>query len=361
MITFLIGIFILAASCYILFITSDPLEKVGERIGKLLKLPEPVIASTFAAAATSGGEIVMAILAAMPFVASSVWATLELGERACSGTLNMAFSAMDNLLGVGAVAIILLLFRKKIDPDGKIPRSPTTIIGLGFYVVSSGCLATFMIDQIITVTEAWILAIIGIAFVLSQFIIPPILAAVLPDDDDDDDDDDSEDPIPSLVDKPLGWSWDMFKSLFAYSALLFVLVIMVREAMGATFDMATVGIFSVGGILIMFTSYITSFPEFMLSYRYAIADKKDALLAMLFGSNVIDLAFAGFRPIWLKQDMHVYTTGYMPGLLHAYIWALPVLALIILFGLMAQKITWKMSVPAFIFYIVYIVSGWILL
>ena len=73
------GIFVLAATCYLLFLTSEPLEQVGARIGRLLKLPNDVIASTFQALATSGPEIVMAILAATPFVAQGMWSGLQLG------------------------------------------------------------------------------------------------------------------------------------------------------------------------------------------------------------------------------------------------------------------------------------------
>jgi len=71
------GLFVMGAACYLLFITSDPLEEVGGRIGKLLHLPEDVIASTFQALATSGPEIVMAVLAATAYIeASSSWASL---------------------------------------------------------------------------------------------------------------------------------------------------------------------------------------------------------------------------------------------------------------------------------------------
>ena len=61
----------MGASCYLLFITSDPLEQVGGRLGRLLHLPEDVIASTFQALATSGPEIVMAILASTTFIAAN--------------------------------------------------------------------------------------------------------------------------------------------------------------------------------------------------------------------------------------------------------------------------------------------------
>ena len=169
MFTFLVSLFILAAICYLLFITSDPLEEVGGKIGKLLRVPEDVVAATFQATATSGPEIVMAILAATPFIASDVWSVLELGERASSGTLNMAFSAMDNLLGIGAVAIIAMIIMGKVKKNDKIPMRASTVISLIFYVLASGCLTVFLFDGILTPVESWMLMIIGITFVLSQF------------------------------------------------------------------------------------------------------------------------------------------------------------------------------------------------
>lgn len=86
--TFLSGLFVLSATCYLLFIISDPLEEVGNKLGKLLHLPEDVIASTFSALATSGPEIIMAILAATPFIANEVWSTLE---KLCNDLDNKMF------------------------------------------------------------------------------------------------------------------------------------------------------------------------------------------------------------------------------------------------------------------------------
>jgi len=98
-----------------------------------------------------------------------------------------------------------------------------------------------------------------------------------------------------------------------------------------------------------------------MTYRYAIANKKSALLAMLFGSNVIDLAFAGFRAIWRGEVMPVYTTGRLPQLLPAYLWALSVLALICFIGLWTKKIKYGHAYPMVVFYVVYILSGFVLL
>jgi Ca2+/Na+ antiporter len=358
------SLFVLGASCYLLFITSDPLERVGARLGRLLRLPEDVIASTFQALATSGPEIVMAIIAATTFITQSAWAALETGEKSCSGCLNMCFSAMDNLLGIGCLGIIYMLAKRTVKGDEPIEIPTSGKIGLMFYICASSCLSIFIMDGIITETEAWVLMIIGITFVLSQFFIPGILnrvqnnngSAALEDRDDDDDEDEA--PMPTTSS---GWFCDFFKNGFVYAFLVFALVIFVRECLGATFKMAMVGVVSLGGVLIMFTSYVSSFPEFMMTYRYAKAVKKGALLGMLFGSNVIDLAFAGFRAMWLHEPMAVYTTGRFPQLLPVYIWALPAFALLSLVGLWTKKVKFKHAYPLMVFYIAYIVSGFVLL
>lgn len=359
------GLFVLGATCYLLFITSDPLERVGGRLGKLLRLPEDVIASTFQALATSGPEIVMAIIAATPFISSSVWDALQHGEKACSGTLNMSFSAMDNLLGIGAVGIIFMISRGIVKKDEVIKVRPSVILGLVFYIIASGAFSIFITDGILTYQEAWILMIIGILFIISQFIIPGYLHRVEqkqiekglfepPEEDEDEDDYCCPETFKH-------WLKDFMGHGFIYAFLVFALIVFVREALAATFNMAMIGVFSVGGILIMFTSYVSSFPEFMMTYRYAISNKKDALLGMLFGSNVIDLAFAGFRAIYRKEAMEVYTTGRMNQLLPGYIWALPVIAILALIGLKTGSIKYKHAYPLVVFYIFYIVSGWILL
>ncbi|MBU1741368.1 MAG: hypothetical protein KKC37_07460, partial [Proteobacteria bacterium] len=121
------------------------------------------------------------------------------------------------------------------------------------------------------------------------------------------------------------------------------------------------GVASVGGILLMFTSYVSSFPEFMMTYRYAVANKKSALLGMLFGSNVIDLAFAGFRPIWLHESMDVFTTGRVQELFIYYLWCLPVIAVLVLFGLLSRTFKYKHAYPLVAFYLIYIISGFYLL
>jgi Ca2+/Na+ antiporter len=355
---FAAGVFSLSAACYILFVISDPLEEIGGRLGKLLRMPEDVIASTFQAVATSGPEIVMAILAATPFVAIG-WLDLELGEKACSGTLNMAFSAMDNLLGIGAVAICYMLVKRSMSPDEKLEVAPSVKIGLVFYLVSSLCLSIFIRDNSLSVFEAWVLAAIGIAYVLFQFVAPSATRLIFRVVDDTQEEDNEEvAPLPTTV---FGWGLDFTKNIFAYVFLVFALVVFVRICLSATFNMGSVGLVSVGGILIMFTSYVSSFPEFMLAFRYAKSVKKDALLSMLFGSNVIDLAFAGFRPLWVGESMQVYTTGRFPQLLSLYIWALPVLAVFLLVFLTLNKVKAKYAWPMVFLYVAYIVSGFILL
>lgn len=361
--TFLGGIFILAASCYAIYKFSDELEDVGNELGRLLRLPQDVVASTFAALATSGPEIVMAILAATPFILNEAWSGLVLGEKASSGTLNMAFSAMDNLLGIGAVAILFLIFKKKANSDEYIPIKPSVLVGLGFYVISSLLLSIFISDHLLTEVESWILMILGIVFIISQFYVPgwiekhrPLFNGnVLFE----------EDKMTPKEPPPSPWTLKWIKEFalhgLFYAFLVFALIVFVRESLGATFDMAQATIFSVGGIIIMFTSYVSSFPEFMMAFHLAKANKQNALLGMLFGSNVIDLAFAGFRSIWLHEPIEVYTTGMASGLLPVYIWTLPVVALISFVGLLKGKIKYKYAYPAVVFYVIYIVSGFILL
>ena len=364
---FITALFILAASCYLLFITSDNLEKVGGRLGRLLHLPDDVIASTLQALATSGPEIVMAIIVATPYISSEVWQGLQHSEKACSGCLNMCFSAMHNLVGIGCLGILFMIGRKTAKPDEVIVVTPSVKIGLIFYILSSGCLSFFVMDGIMTEIEAWVLMIIGIVFVLSQFIIPALFsgfwnknaqATPIQKKESETGNKREEPPLPTTTG---GWSIDFLKNIFIYAFLVFALVVFVRECISSTFNMATVGIVSVGGVLIMFTSYVSSFPEFMMTYRYAVANKKSSLLGMLFGSNVVDLAFAGFRPIWLHEPMEVITTGRYHQLLPLYIWVIPLLAILFLAGLCFGKVKYKHAYPLVVFYVIYIVSGFILL
>lgn len=360
---FSFGLFVLAASCYVLVILSNPLERIGGRIGKLLHLPEDVIAATFQALATSGPEIAMAILAATAFIGASAWKSLEMGERACSGCLNMCFSAMDNLLGIGALGIIFMIYKGTVRRDEKIIVTPSVKVSLVFYIVASTCLCLFIRDGQIVLWEAWVLMSIGISFVVSQFFVPKWLQKLADrnensDETGDSNDDNDEKPMPTTLGS---WFGELAGQGFLYAFLVFALIVMVRQCLASTFNMALVGVFSVGGILIALTSYVSSFPEFAMTYRYAISNKKSALLAMLFGSNVIDLAFAGFRPIWTKEAMAVYTTGRFPELLPLYLWALPILALICFVGLLTKKIKYGHAIPAIVFYIVYIISGFVLL
>ncbi|NCC60420.1 MAG: hypothetical protein EOM12_05675 [Verrucomicrobiae bacterium] len=386
MFMFLFGLFVMAASCYLLFITSDPLEQVGGRLGKLLHLPEDVIASTFQALATSGPEIVMAIIAATAFIeANSTWNVLTLGERGSSGCLNMCFSAMDNLLGIGCLGIMFMLYKKYIKGDEVVVVAPSVKAGLLFYIASSISLCVFLqfsshtvtlengreiIGHSLTVWQSWVLMGIGIAFVISQFFLPSILERrhvrrvkaglepELPEDVEDDEADENEKPVPT---RPLPWFKEILSNGFLYAFLVFALIVFVRECMSATFNMATLGLVSVGGVLIMFTSYVSSFPEFMMTYRYAAANKKSALLGMLFGSNVIDLAFAGFRAIKTGVTMEVYTTGRMQQLFPLYLWCLPLLAIVALVTLSKGQFKYKHAYPLVVLYLIYIISGFILL
>jgi Ca2+/Na+ antiporter len=204
--------------------------------------------------------------------------------------------------------------------------------------------------------------IIGIVFVISQFFIPKWIerrwnynGSVLFEEDKIT----PKSPPPT----PLTPEWTKEFALHGlfYAFLVFALIVFVRESLGATFNMAQATIFSVGGIIIMFTSYVSSFPEFMMAYHLAKANKQNALLAMLFGSNVIDLAFAGFRAIWLHEPIEVYTTGIAPGLLPLYIWMLPAVAILFFLGLLKGKIKYQYAYPAVVVYLVYIVSGFVLL
>ena len=338
------SLFVLTATCYILYLLSNPLEETGGKLGKLLKLPESVIASTFQALATSGPEIVMAILAATTYVTAS-HSNLTLAEKGSSGALNMSFSAMDNLLGIGAVALVFMLITKRLKPSDIIPADRSTRTSLTFYIIISGFFTYSICDRVLTYKESIILAIIGATYLIAQFLLSDKKSQ-------------NTDDIPTT---PIKWTGSFISNMFIYAFLVFALIIFVRLCVTSTFDLATLGIASVGGVLLAITSYVSSFPEFMMSFRYAVANKKDALLSMLFGSNVIDLAFAGYRSIHHRAPMDVYTTGSHSWLLSYYIGCLPVLGTLILIGLMAKKIKYKYAIPALAFYVIYIVSGFILL
>ncbi len=239
---FLIGLFVLAASCYVLVILSDPLEKIGGRIGKLLHLPEDVIAATFQALATSGPEIIMAILAATAFIGASAWESLEMGERACSGCLNMCFSAMDNLLGIGAFAIIFMLCKGTVRKNERIIVAPSVQVGLVFYIVASTCLCIFIRDSQIVLWEAWVLMSIGILFIVSQFFVPKWLQKLADRNENseetgDSNDDNDEKPMPTTF---LSWFKELAGQGLLYAFLIFALIIVVRECISSTFNMAMV-------------------------------------------------------------------------------------------------------------------------
>lgn len=359
MLTLLYSFFILGASCYLLYLSSEQLERVGGRLARLLRVPEDVGASTLGSLSTSGPEIVMAILSATTFIGSG-WATLEMGEKASSGTLNMAYSAMDNLIGIGCVGIIFMIWKGFINKEEIIKLSPASCISLGMYAIASSLFFSFIMDGVFSPIEGEVMMYIGVIYVVLQFAMPAVRRYVgecgISEDEGDDDYD--EEPLPTTF---KGYVSDLFTNGFAYAFLVFLLVVLVRECLGATFSIATLGIVSVGGVLLAFTSYVSSFPEFMLTYRYAIANKRTALLGMLFGSNVIDLAFSGFRSVWLQENVAIYTTGAMPGLLPLYIGALPLIAVVSLFAISMGKVKYKVAYPAMVFYALYIGSGLIIL
>lgn len=363
LLVFLISAFILAGSCYLLFISSEKMEKVGDRLSRLLHIPEDVGAATLGAFSTSGPEIVMAILSATAFIGTG-WAGLELGEKASSGTLNMLFSAMDNLIGIGCVGIIFMIWKGFINKDEIIELSSSTYLSLGTYFFASITVFLFLLDGQFSPTEGKIMMAIGAAYIILQFAMPAIRNLVdVPKEMDQEEEDEEENekdpqPMPSTI---FEYVKELFTNGFAYAFLVFLLVVLVRECMGATFSIATLGIVSVGGVLLAFTSYVSSFPEFMLSYRYAISNKRHALLGMLFGSNVIDLAFSGFRSVWLHETVPVYTTGQMPWLLPVYIAMLPTIAFISLIAISFKKVRYRIAYPMTVFYLIYIVSGLILL
>jgi len=313
----------------------------------------------------------------------------------------MCFSAMDNLLGIGCVGMIFMMVKGFIKSDEVVVVSPSVKAGLLFYILSSSCMCAFLqlsshtivleggreiVGHTLNVWQSWVLMGIGIAFVAQFFLpvlrrfpglgwLPPSLpdlmqarydklvaagrAPEVPEDEEEDDED--EKPVPLFTKEPIAWLKDFGGSGFVYAFLVFGLIVFVRECMAATFNMATVGIVSVGGVLIMFTSYVSSFPEFMMTYRFAAANKKSALLGMLFGSNVIDLAFAGFRAIKTGVPMEVYTTGKMQHLFPVYLWCLPVLALVALGALSARKFKYGHAYLLVVLYLIYIISGFILL
>lgn len=328
---FLMALFGLASMCYLLTLIGKPLEQYGVKLGNLLQVPEPVIASTFAALATSGPEIVMAIQSIL----------FSEDSKACSGLLNMSFSAMDNLIGIGCLGMIYLVWKGGVDYNEIVEVSRSTQISLLFYVISSSCLSLFItFDFEISVIQSWILMIIGILFIIFQFIVAK-----------ESDKNSNNDTFRNI------FSITFFKTILLYSFCIYGLWIVVRECLDATFLMASAGIVSIAGVLIMFTSYISSFPEFAMAYQFAKSNKKDSMLAMLFGSNVVDLAFAGFRCIWTGKSMKIIASSLLP----IYIWLLPVTSISIYLSVRANKMKYKHAYFLMGGYVVYIFSGFVLL
>ena len=182
---YLFCVFTLLCVCYLLGVFSDKLDEVGSELGNLLKLPGEVVASTFQALATSGPEILMAVIAATPFINNKMWDSLQLAERACSGSLNMVFSSMDNLLGIGAIAIIAMIWMKIVESEDLIPKNTSTVIGLLFYILASSMFSLFVYDSVITHLEGWVMMGIGILFIFSQFVIPNFIKGKIDDKDND--------------------------------------------------------------------------------------------------------------------------------------------------------------------------------
>jgi Ca2+/Na+ antiporter len=345
---FVSALFILAAACYMLFMISEPLEETGGRLGKLLRVPEDAIASTFQALATSGPEIVIAIQA--------IYYTEA--DKACSGLLNMGFSAMANLVGIGCLGMIYLMWKKMADGEEVLSVSENVSGGLILYIISSTCLCLFITSDFeMDVKEAWFLMIIGIVFVVSQFIMPKRRARQDKNEEELNNESNNENKEPPLPDTAAGFMGQLTSNGFIYAFCVFGLWVFVRECLQATFMIASVGIVSIAGVLVMFTSCVSSFPEFMMTYRYAAKGKKDALLGMLFGSNVLDLAFAGFRCIWTGEPMKVVAGKFLP----IYFWLLPISALGIYVAIRLGKMKYKHAYPLMVGYLVYIISGFVLL
>jgi len=334
----LYSLFVLSACCYILFLLSDPLEEIGGNIGKSLKLPEAVIASTFQALATSGPEILISVITATAFITTS-WSGLGIGEKACSGLLNMSFSAMDNLVGIGCVGLLIMIYKGYVDKHETIIVGNNVIKGLLLYIIASTLLCIFIYDDVMSVVESWILLGVMVSYIVSQFFTN----------------------TPKCNEKINNRFGQLVQNGFLYSFIVFALILFVKECLKVTFDLSSLGIVSIGGVLLAITSYVSSFPEFMLTCRYALKDKKDAMLGMLFGSNIIDLGFSGFRPIWTNESMEVYTTGKNPELLFGYLVCLPIIAILTFIGLKYRWIKYSIAYPMSVFYIVYVLSGLVLL
>lgn len=332
------SLFVLSACCYILYILSEPLEEIGGKIGKLLNLPEAVVSSTFQALATSGPEILISVIAATAYITSS-WGGLEFGEKACSGLLNTSFSGMDNFVAIGCFGIILMLYMGFIKGSEIIRIDNSAFKSLLFFIMSSVLFCIFIYDGVMSVVESWVLFAIVPIYIIGQFFVKS--------------------------DQKFKKTKGRFKGLvfngYLYICIVFAVILFVKESLRATFDIGSLGYVSIGGILLALTSYVSSFPEFMLTLRFAVKNKKNAMLGMLFGSNVIDLGFSGFRPMWTGEAMKVYTTGQMPELLFGYLVCLPVIAILTFIGLKFELIKYNIAYPMSVFYVIYVVSGLILL
>lgn len=338
-------LFLFAASCYILYLIAEPLEKTGAMLGKLFHIPEGIVAATFCALATSGPEIMMAIKSA----------SYDSDAKACSGALNMGFSAMDNLIGIGCMGMFLMVYLGYSSKETILKVSRSVLGGLLFYIVSASCFAMFLLDFEISKTEAWILAIIGIVFIVSQLFLPVIYDKLDNNADIVIEEDDIElKEIPKTTRK---YITTFIINISRYVFCVYALWVFVDKCLYGTFLLSNLGFVSIAGVLVMFTSYVSSFPEFMMAYKYASKGKENALLSMLFGSNVIDLAFSGLKPIMTGKPMAIVASNYLP----LYIGALPLTAIILFVALLKDKLKYKHAYIMAIFYVLYIVTGFILL
>jgi len=146
---------------------------------------------------------------------------------------------MDNLLGIGCLGIIFMIRRGTVKKNEAIVVTPSVKVSLVFYILASTCLCLFIRDSLIVPWEAWLLMSIGISFVVSQFFIPKWMGKLAEQkgiaDETGDSDADDDIPMPTTLGGRLK---DFAGEGFLYLLLVFALIVMVRECLGATFNTA---------------------------------------------------------------------------------------------------------------------------
>ncbi|MCP3685221.1 MAG: hypothetical protein GY861_21360 [bacterium] len=352
MLILMFSLFVMAAACYVMSQLADSQDSLGMRLGRLLGLPNVIVASVFQSLSTSMPEIAMAIIASGSFIASG-WNTLEIGEKGSSGALNMIFSSADNAFGIGSIAVLLMIYKGFVRSEETVRVKKSVLISLFHYLITVIVFSVFItLGSDLSVSESWVMMILGLSFIPLQIFLIKYYK-----------EENSEEYDAIEVSKAFSKSWffDFTKTVAFFSFVVFGMFVLVEKCLGATFSMASVSFFSVGGILLLFTSYVSSFPEFVLAYRYANRGRKDELLAMLFASNAFDLAFSGFRAIRTGVAMPIYTTGIANFLLPYYIYILPMGSFALLYCLYNKKIKFGHFRYIFIAYLTYVFSGWILL